>query len=187
MAFVKNVYAQASHIMLYIQVLASTEEWKWEFVVTGQYESWALWWNLFLCMASTLNRPPITPGDRGLDAIFTRGKEINLGQKLFFHLLPDELWSSASAKWCEIITLKLLIRLGSGFCYRLCDNRENGHLFWICSQEMLEKLMPGGAALSSLQISNGYLSQNCFTIDLKAGSGPWISVNLLCFAFKLSK
>lgn len=173
--------------MLYIQVLATTEEWKWEFVVPGRCESWALWWNLFLCMASTLNRPPIIAGDRRVDGIFTKGKETNLGQKWFFHLLPDELWSSASAKWCEIITLKLLIRLGSGFCHRLYDNRENGHLFWICSQEMLEKLMPAGVALSSLQISNGYLSQNWFSIDLKAGWGPWISVKLLCFAFKLSK
>lgn len=186
-AFIKNTYAQASHIMLYIQILASTDEWKWEFVVAGQCESWALGWNLFLCMASTLHRPPIIPGDRGVDGIFTRGKETNLRQKGFFGLLPDELWSSASAKRCEIITWKLLIRLSSGFCYRLYDNRENGPLFWICSQEMFEKLMPGDVALSSLQICNVYLSQNSFSIDLKAGSGPWISVKLLCFPFKLSK
>lgn len=117
----QDIHAQALHIMLYIQILASTTELKWEYVVNGQCESWALWWNLFLCMASTLNRPLVIPGDRRDDGIFTRRKETNLGQKWFFHLLPDELWSSASAKWCEIITLTLLIRLSSGFCCRLCN------------------------------------------------------------------
>lgn len=110
--------------MLCIQISASPGEWKWEFVVSGQPEGWALWWNLFLCMASTLNRPPIMPADRGVDGIFTRGKETNLGQKWFSHLFPDELWSSALAKWCEIIALELLISLSSGFCHRLCDNRK---------------------------------------------------------------
>lgn len=106
-----------------------TYEWKWEFVVTGQCECWAPWWNPFC--ASALNRPPGKPDGTGFADIFIRGTETRLGQKSFFHLLPGELWSSASAEWCEIIKLKLLIRLSSVFHYRPFDNRENSHLFWI--------------------------------------------------------
>ena len=133
---IKKYIHRLLYIMTYFSILQSTDEGKWEFVVTGQCECWASWWNPFLCMASALDRPPVKPDDMGFAGIFTRGTEANLGQKSFFHLLPDELWSSASAEWCEIITLKLLIRLSSGFHYRFYDNGENGHLFWIWSQKM---------------------------------------------------
>lgn len=67
--------------------------------------------------------------------IFAAGA--HLEHKSSFHLLPDELWSSASAEWCEIITLELLIRPSSGFHYRLLDNSGNGRLFWTWTQKAL--------------------------------------------------
>lgn len=65
--------------------------------------------------------------------IFAAGARLE--HKSSFHLLPDELWSSASAEWYEIMTLEPLIRPSSGCHYRLLDNSGNGHLFWTWTQK----------------------------------------------------